>query len=548
MQFRTIGVLGGGQLGRMMAIAGQRMGLKIAILDPDPEAPAGQVANRHVIGDFRDPAKIRELAAGCDILTVEIEHVETATLEALEKEGIPVQPSPATIRLIQDKFAQKQHLAVQGLPVGTFREVRTVDAIEAAGAELGYPLLLKSKRLAYDGRGNAVIRDRGDILNAIAALSGAELYVEAWVPFVKELAVMVARGLDSSIRSYPVVETIQRDNICHTVTAPAAIPEAVAQRARTIAEQAIGTLSGAGIYGVELFLLPDDRILVNEIAPRPHNSGHYTIEACATSQFEQHLRAILGLPLGATDLIVDSAMMINILGKVGLEETTRPLDLALTIPGATGHWYGKANVRPGRKMGHLTITAASRGELAERIKPLSEVLGVQLDPAPLVGIIMGSDSDLPTMKVAAAVLQDFGIPFELTIVSAHRTPDRMFEYARNAHGRGLRAIIAGAGGAAHLPGMVAALTPLPVIGVPIQIEPLDGQDALFSIVQMPRGVPVATVAIGNATNAGLLAVRLLAAHDRGLLDKMIAYQTNMKQGVLDKVEALNQVGWENYKR
>jgi phosphoribosylaminoimidazole carboxylase len=323
-----------------------------------------------------------------------------------------------------------------------------------------------------------------------------------------------------------------------------------------------------GVLCVEFFVVADAagalRLVANEMAPRPHNSGHYTIEACVTSQFEQHLRAILGLPLGDTSLKVGAAAMINLLGAGDdmLEATMRPIDQALALPGAAIHWYGKSSVRAQRKMGHITLTAATAAELAPRLAALAgerrmtneeqpahaaRLSTSESEPSnPLVGIIMGSDSDLPTMKQAAEVLRDFGIPFELTIVSAHRTPQRMVEYAQTAHTRGLRAIIAGAGGAAHLPGMVAALTPLPVIGVPIPIGPLGGQDALMSIVQMPRGVPVATVAIGNAANAGLLAARMLAAADPALQRRMLAYQEALAAGVLEKAARLEQVGWENY--
>jgi phosphoribosylaminoimidazole carboxylase len=394
---------------------------------------------------------------------------------------------------------------------------------------------------------------------------------------------MVARGLDGAMAVYPVVETLHRDNILHRALAPAPIPEATQQAARDIARRTVAAFEGAGIFGVELFLLPGDVVLVNEIAPRPHNSGHYTIEACATSQFEQHLRAILGLPLGDTSLRVGAAAMINVLGAGDglLAETLRPVERALSIPGAAIHWYGKSAVRGQRKMGHITLTAATAGELAPRLAELADdrppttdhrpppaqgggelmqdathdapagsrfSVGYSLGGSgePLVGIIMGSDSDLPAMKQAAEALRDFGIPFELTIVSAHRTPQRMFDYARSAHTRGLRAIIAGAGGAAHLSGMVAALTPLPVIGVPIPIGPLSGQDALLSIVQMPRGVPVATVAIGNAANAGLLAARILAASDPVLQRRILAYQQSLEASVMEKVGRLDEVGWENY--
>ena len=245
-------------------------------------------------------------------------------------------------------------------------------------------------------------------------------------------------------------------------------------------------------------------VYLNEIAPRPHNSGHYTIEACETSQYENHLRAILSLPLGSTALKVPSTCMLNILGaSSNISEITSFSEFALTIPGARVHLYGKAECRKGRKMGHITVVADSDAELSNRLRPLLARLPGGHDPKeldlyaplypergfshkqPIVGVIMGSDSDLPVMLPAADILNHFKIPYELTIVSAHRTPDRLVEYARSASARGLRAIIAGAGGAAHLPGMVAAMTALPVIGVPVKGSSLDGVDSLHSIVQMP---------------------------------------------------------------
>lgn len=242
---------------------------------------------------------------------------------------------------------------------------------------------------------------------------------------------------------------------------------------------------------------------MNEIAPRPHNSGHHTIEACHTSQFENHLRAILSLPLGSTDFRVPAAVMLNLIGASSdMTEITRVANAALSVPGASVHLYGKAECRKGRKMGHVTVVGNSEAEVRQRLRPLLEALpGSDPDSTaiyappnpqvghshrfPLVGVIMGSDSDLPVMLPGARILDKFGIPYELTIVSAHRTPDRLVSYARSAAARGLQVVIAGAGGAAHLPGMVAAMTPLPVVGVPVKGSSLDGVDSLHSIVQMP---------------------------------------------------------------
>ena len=232
--------------------------------------------------------------------------------------------------------------------------------------------------------------------------------------------------------------------------------------------------------------------MINEIAPRPHNSGHYTIEACHTSQFEQHLRCVTGLPLGSTSMKVPHAAMINLLGaSTDMKETLHPCSIAMGISGATVHLYGKTECRLGRKMGHITIVGDTASEVQSKVNtilcslPNSENSSIEFSSSPLLGLIMGSDSDLGILKPAACLLRDFGIPFEITIVSAHRTPDRMMDYAKTAHLRGLKVIIAAAGGAAHLPGMVAALTPLPVIGVPVQLKVLDGMDSVYSILQMP---------------------------------------------------------------
>ena len=324
---------------------------------------------------------------------------------------------------------------------------------------------------------------------------------------------------------------------------------------------------------------------MNEIAPRPHNSGHYTIEACETSQYENHLRAILSLPLGSTALKVPSAAMLNLIGhSSSMTEITNTINAGLGVPGVSVHLYGKLACRTGRKMGHITVVADSDAQLKVRLRPLLESLPFSSpketdlyaplpakpgsgfsDSNPLVGVIMGSDSDLPVMLPAARILDKFKIPYELTIVSAHRTTDRLIDYARSASARGLRTIIAGAGGAAHLPGMVAAMTALPVIGVPVKGSTLDGVDSLHSIVQMPasgtpiicasifsytfksqRGIPVATVAINNGTNAGLLAVRILSAGIPSLIDSMEKYMKTMENEVLDKVDKLKEVGWESY--
>ncbi|KAK9811859.1 hypothetical protein WJX72_011292 [[Myrmecia] bisecta] len=587
----VVGVLGGGQLGKMLALEAVKMGVKIRVLDPTPECPASSVAEQ-TLGSFRDPEAVRRFADEVDIMTVEIEHIDAHALETVAREcDVDVEPTPRTLRIIQDKLLQKQHFEAEGLPLPGFMAVDDEAGAAEALRRFGLPLMLKSRRLAYDGRGNAVVKTEADLPGAVELLGGYSrgLYAEKWAPFTKELAVMVVRARSGLVKSFPVVETIQRDNICHVTEAPAQIPDAVREQAQRVAESAVACLEGAGVFGVEMFLLEDGSILLNEIAPRPHNSGHYTIEACASSQYEQHLRAVLGWPLGDTRLRVGASIMLNILGEADGEEGMRLAhDLmarAYEVPGASVHWYGKREVAKQRKIGHITITADTTAECRSRLRAIDSRAAKRLEGGsspsgagqsspepstgpslpsaerasssgqasssgrPQVAVIMGSDSDLATMSAAAQVLEDFGVPCEVTVVSAHRTPERMLEFARGAHKRGIKVIIAGAGGAAHLPGMVAALTPLPVIGVPVTPKGahLDGLDALMSIVQMPRGVPVATVAIGNAANAGLLAVRVLGSADPTLLEEMVQYQDTMRETVLSKAQRLEQQGWQSYK-
>ncbi|KAJ2607184.1 phosphoribosylaminoimidazole carboxylase ade2 [Coemansia sp. RSA 1365] len=583
MDRQVIGILGGGQLGRMLIEAANRMNIQVRVLDPTEKSPAKQISNftEHVNEPFTSSTAIRALAKECDVLTVEIEHVNCDELEAIEESGaVKVRPSARTIRLIQDKYLQKEYLAERGLSLPEYIKCDTLEDAHNAGRVFGYPFVLKCRLGAYDGRGNYVVKDESDVDVGFKFLGGNMLYAEKFVPFIKELAVMVARRPGGQVVSYPVVETVQRDNICELVYAPAQIDGQVREAAMKVAMDTVSCLpdGSTGIFGVEMFLHKDGRtVLVNEIAPRTHNSGHYTIEACSTSQFENHLRAVLDLPLGDTSLKVPAAAMINVLGGANGFSSVLDLCLAsLNVPGATIHLYGKAEAKVGRKMGHITVVADSAlqlrrrtdlivGKLAnasqeerERLayrntqKPLTDgsvdnkEKGDVANISPLVGIIMGSDSDLPIMRPAGEILEQFGVPFELTIVSAHRTPERMFEYARAAHKRGLKAIIAGAGGAAHLPGMVAALTPLPVIGVPVKGRCLDGVDSLHSIVQMPRGVPVATVAINNAVNAALLAVRIIGASCPTYLDAMARYMDDMRVSVEKKIDRLETTGWKDY--
>jgi len=352
-----LGILGGGQLAQMLTQAAISLGIETAIFERTPDSPAARLTQHQVVGAWDDEAALISFAALCDVVTLENEFVDASALRRLEAMGLPVYPSSATLAQVQDKLIQKETMAAAGLPVPPFRTVDTPDDAHAAGQEFGYPLVLKARRDGYDGYGNATLRRPLDIAPAWERLSkgGRALYVEAFVPFVRELAVMVVRGQTGVTRTYPVVETVQQNHICHVVRAPAPISPEIADRAATVARRAVEAVDGVGVFGVELFMLNEGRIVYNEIAPRPHNSGHYTIEGCITSQFENHLRAVLGWPLGKTDLRVPAAVMVNLLGRHDGAANPDGIQAALAVASAHIHLYGKRDVRVGRKMGHVTV-------------------------------------------------------------------------------------------------------------------------------------------------------------------------------------------------
>lgn len=359
-----VGILGGGQLARMTAVAASTLGIEVAILEREANSPAGRIAAREVTGAWTDEQALAALAQDTLAVTLENEFVEVAALEWLSARGIPVFPTARTLATVQDKLRQKQNMRAAGVPVPDFVEVTSPEDIMVAGEQWGWPLVLKARRNGYDGYGNATLRGPDDIAAGCARLGWPEraLLVEAWAPFVRELAVMVARGRDGACVVYPAVETVQKNHICHIVRAPASGDAAMLARATAIAQQAVETIDGIGVFGVELFELADGSILYNEIAPRPHNSGHYTIEGCATSQFENHLRAVLGLPLGSAAMVAPAAVMVNLLGARNGPARAGGLAQALAMPGAHVHIYGKLASRIGRKMGHITALGASVAE------------------------------------------------------------------------------------------------------------------------------------------------------------------------------------------
>ncbi len=357
MNKRTkIGILGGGQLARMTAYEAYKLGFDVAIMEKERNSPAGQLTHYEYTGWVDDNKLLQNFAADCDIITLENEFIDYTKLEYIEKLGKKVYPSSRTMRLVQDKLIQKNTFKQAGIPVAQFCEVSSENDFEYIAKELGAPFILKSRKMGYDGYGNAFIKDAKDFAEAYKRLTERHsgLMAEKYIEFKMELALMIAKSSKETV-AYPVVQTIQKNHICHIVIAPAEIDEAVMEKAKEIGISCVNAIEGRGVFGVEMFLTQNDEILVNEIAPRPHNSGHYTIEGCYTSQFENCIRTILDLPLGTAEMIKPFAVMVNLLGKKEGKGVVDNYAEALTNDKVNLHIYGKENSRLGRKMGHITL-------------------------------------------------------------------------------------------------------------------------------------------------------------------------------------------------
>lgn len=345
-----LGIIGGGQLGKIMSQKAKKMGFHVTILDPTFNCPAAQVSDKHIMGGFHDKDKLEQLVQETDVTTFELEHVDTSILKELYDNGHTIHPSPYIIELIQNKYEQKKLLDQKGIPIPAYKDVKNDEDL----ASFGFPVIQKAKMGGYDGKGVQMLKSKADLDKRIHA----ESFIEELVDIDKELAIIVARNIEGEIKCYPVVEMLfdDRVNICDIVIAPARISKEIAEKSIEVSVKSIEALEGVGIFAVELFLTKGGEVLVNEIAPRPHNSGHYTVEACATSQFEQMIRAVTNLPLGSTKLISPS-VMINILGEEGYEGEPfiEGIHEALEIPELSFHFYGKSFTKPFRKMGHITV-------------------------------------------------------------------------------------------------------------------------------------------------------------------------------------------------
>ena len=348
----TIGVLGGGQLGRMMAVAARRMGYRICVLDRDERCPTGQIADEVVVGGLTDVEAALRVAERSQVITLDTEHVPAELLEELDR-VTPVLPRPNVLATIQDRAVQKRFLDGLGEPQARWAPVETAGELEAAVKAIGLPAIIKARRSGYDGKGQARIEPGTDPLAAWRRIGEQPSVLEAVVPFTREISVVLARGATGELREYPLAENVHRRHILHTTRAPAPMPEARREHAYDLARRIAIALDHVGVMAVEMFELPDGELLVNEIAPRTHNSGHYTYGACATSQFEQHLRAVCGLPLGDARAFT-GAVMVNLIGDLW-SKGEPPWQHVLARPEARLHLYGKLKPAPGRKMGHVLL-------------------------------------------------------------------------------------------------------------------------------------------------------------------------------------------------
>ena len=370
-----LGMLGGGQLGRYFVMAAHELGYQVWVLDPDQDSPAGRIADRHLCAAYDDAAALAELAAGCAAVTTEFENVPAETLAVLS-EQVPVHPSAAAVSVCQDRIAEKTFLKVHGLPHGPFIEINSLEDLRQASSQL-FPGILKAARLGYDGKGQAVVEDRASAEKAWVELGSVRCILEAKLPLDYEISVVLARAQDGAVKAFPSAENRHTRGILDVSIVPAWGSSCLADTACEVAEKLAGCLGYVGTLGVEFFVTRG-KLVVNEMAPRPHNSGHYTIDACPTNQFQQQVRALCGLPLGDSRAH-SAAVMVNLLGDLWFDgDQEREPDWAalLAIPGLCLHLYGKQSPRPGRKMGHLTVVGSDAKQVYEQAMRARKILGL----------------------------------------------------------------------------------------------------------------------------------------------------------------------------
>ena len=380
--FIILGIIGGGQLGMMLTEAANKIPKKISkviVLDPTKNCPASIVGAEQIVADFKDEKAIKELAEKSDVLTYEIESGNSDVLKSLESKVV-INPSPDTLKIIQDKYAQKSFLRQNELPVGDFVKIDSKGELEDHLKKFGFPALLKIRRDAYDGRGNFKINNQSEIEDAVNYFKGKPTYLEKFVDYKMEVSVIAARNTKGQIKTFPVVENIHEENILKITIAPARVSEKIAEKAKEIAIKTMDVLKGAGVFGIEMFVTKDDSILINEIAPRVHNSGHHTLQSSKTSQFEQHLKAILGLELGDTDLI-HPTIMCNILGPKSFQGKYKPVKISQE--NIFLKMYHKLESKPQRKMGHFNLVDFQNKETITNMIQRTEQINKELTLQPV---------------------------------------------------------------------------------------------------------------------------------------------------------------------
>ena len=375
----TLGILGGGQLGRMFVVAARTMGYRVIVLDPDPESPAVTLADGFLAAPYDDPQALAQLARECAAVTVEFENIAAASLEYLAG-FVPVRPSASAVAIAQDRAREKTFLRDHGFATARFEVVSDADELAPALRRIGTRALLKTTRLGYDGKGQARVEDLASARRGFAQMGGATCVLEELVPLETEISVVLARGTEGEILCYPVTENRHRDGILDLSLVPARIESETGRRAVAVAADIAVKLDYCGVLAVEFFVCRDGRLLVNEFAPRPHNSGHWTLDAAATSQFEQQVRALCGLPLGDTRLLSPAAM-VNLLGDLWRDGKAPAWDRILRHPAVKLHLYGKTQARPGRKMGHYTCLGETPEAALNLASEIQEDLREHMPPA-----------------------------------------------------------------------------------------------------------------------------------------------------------------------
>ena len=583
-----IGILGGGQLGKMLieafgkltqkviytnttnTIAADIINVEFYVMDPNFDCPCAKMENvNYFQGDLYDKTSLSVFASYCDVMTYEIEHIDCETLIELEENGKRIHPSGKVLKIIQDKFEQKSFFKKHNLPTLYFSKINSysklLEVMDSHDVEVDINndknnknnetfAVLKSMRGGYDGKGVVIVhRNDMKVIENFIYKNRGEIMYEHYLEKKTELSVLISRDSENNVVAWPPVEMIfdNNTNIMNYMFSPSKLSKEIQSKAVNIGKRAIEKLDGVGVFAIEMFVDDEENIYINEISPRPHNSSHHTINCSALSVYESLAKILLKKPLtlnsltNATDtsgyILTNRCALKNIIGdEYGRYRFTHKLYPTNTFGhinifgnGTVVYDYNKSISKPGRKLGHIIVKDGSgrNNDLLCALDNEYSKLSVEILNTPKVGIIMGSTSDWPTMKAACDILDELNVDYEKTVVSAHRTPERLYEYANKARDRCVGVIIAGAGGAAHLPGMVASMTTVPVIGVPVKTSTLSGMDSLYSIVQMPPGVPVATVAIGGAKNAGILAAQILGLVDSKIIDNLESYKRKMKDNV-----------------